>query len=332
MTHIQGRVDLRPKSVANRLVQRWKLNPNYYFTRDVLRLIWEHKLFGVAIIVVTIVQEIVALWPVSLLGQFVDRLQSGDIGNVVLLFLGASILYPAIVRGNVILRHKMFYETDYTTRVDMTLRVAARGDSAADAEHVGAAHTRVVNAVSGITNATYHVLGSFTPVIIKIFVVSGNLLAYNRLLGLAYLASLSVPILMTGVFNSKMRVLRDAQYEVMSEASGSGIRAISEKGGVTARERFLQVMRDRTKILFNLLLKSQLFLHIREVTLVASQFLIIFMALSMRERLGLTPGDFTKIIGYTTQVASAFITTASTLDAIISYSRAYHVYAQAHEN
>jgi hypothetical protein len=48
--------------------------------------------------------------------------------------------------------------------------------------------------------------------------------------------------------------------------------------------------------------------------------------------LGLTPGDFTRIIGYTTQVAAAFITTASTLDAIVSYSRAYHIYAQAHEH
>ncbi|NLG49895.1 MAG: ABC transporter ATP-binding protein [Chloroflexi bacterium] len=332
MAHAQGRIDLRPKSVANRLVQRWKLNPNYHFVRDVLGLIWGHKLFGVAIIIVTIFQEIAALWPVSLLGQFVDGLQSGDIGNVVWLFLGASALAPAISRANVILRHKMFYETDYTTRIDLTLRVAEHGDSASDAERAGAAHTRVVNAVSGITNATYHILGSFTPVIIKIFVVSGNLLTYNRLLGLAYLASLSVPILMTGVFNSKLRVLRDAQYEVMSEASGSGIRAISEKGCGTARERFVQVMRERTTILFNLLFKHQFFLHIREIALVGSQFLIIFMALGMREQLGLTPGDFTRIIGYTTQVAAAFITTASTLDAIVSYSRAYHIYAQAHEH
>ncbi len=332
MTHVQGRTKLRPKSVANRLVQRWKLNPNYYFARDVLRLIWGHKAFGVAIIIITVIQEIVALWPVSLLGQFVDRLSSGDIGNVVWLFLGASILSPTIVRGNVILRHKMFYETDYQKRVEMTLRVAEQGDSASDAEQAGSAHTRVVNAVSGITNATYHVLGSFIPVIIKIAVVSGNLLTYNRMLGLAYLASLSVPILMTGVFNSKMQVLRDAQYEVISEASGSGIRAISEKGSETACEHFLQIMRDRTVILFNLLLKSQLFLHAREVALIGSQFLIIFMALGLREKLRLTPGDFTKIIGYTTQVATAFITTASTLDAIISYSRAYHVYAQAHGN
>jgi hypothetical protein len=50
----------------------------------------------------------------------------------------------------------------------------------------------------------------------------------------------------------------------------------------------------------------------------------------MRDRLGLTPGDFTRIAGYTTQVATAFIATASTLDAIISYSRAYHAFTEAH--
>jgi hypothetical protein len=35
------------------------------------------------------------------------------------------------------------------------------------------------------------------------------------------------------------------------------------------------------------------------------------------------------MVGYTTQVAVAFIDTAACLDAIVSFSRAYHVYARA---
>ena len=51
----------------------------------------------------------------------------------------------------------------------------------------------------------------------------------------------------------------------------------------------------------------------------------------MRERLQMTPGDFTKIVGYTTQVAAAFISAAACLDAIVSYTRAYHIYAAAYK-
>ena len=61
-----------------------------------------------------------------------------------------------------------------------------------------------------------------------------------------------------------------------------------------------------------------------------SQFLVVFMALFMRQRLNMTAGDFTKIVGYTTQVAAAFINAAACLDAIVSYTRAYHIYAVAY--
>lgn len=323
---------LRPKRMVNRFVQRLKLDQNWYFVHDVCTLIWEYKAFGLTIIVVTIGQELAALWPVNLLGQFVDRLQTGEIGNLVWLFLGASVLYLAIVRGNVMLRHKMFYETDFEKRVELTLKVSDRGDDCSDAEKAGATYTRVENAVSGITNAAYHVLGSFTPVVIKIFVVSGSLLSYNRLLGLTYLCSLSIPILMTVTFNKMLRVLRDAQYSVVSEVSGAGLRVVSERRNQSARQRFVDIMKERRGILINLVFKHQFSLYAREVALVGSQFLVVFLALGLRERQNLTPGDFTRIIGYTTQVAAAFIGSASTLDAIISYSRAYHVYAQAHGN
>jgi len=173
-------------------------------------------------------------------------------------------------------------------------------------------------------------LGSFTPVIIKIVVVSGSLLAYNRLLGLVYLLSLGIPALLTVLFNGRLRVLRDARYSIISEASGAGVRVISDQGNVATQQRFRDIMRERKNVLIALVRKSQLFLWARQAILVGSQFLVVFLALGMREKIGLTPGDFTKIVGYTGQVAAAFIGAASVVDSIISHVRAYHVYARVH--
>ncbi|MBC7236036.1 MAG: ABC transporter ATP-binding protein [Chloroflexi bacterium] len=328
MTAPSRPVEVSPARVSTWIRQQRAFNPNWQFFFDVGQLIVAHKWYSLAIILVTVAQEIVALWPVALLGQFVDRLQTGDLGNVVWLFMGASLLYPAIMRGNVILRHKMFYETDYSKRLEMTLSESDR-DQYHDVEEASAAHTRVVNAVSGITNAAYHILGSFTPVIIKIIVVSSRLLAYNRMLGLVYLATLLVPGAMTILFNNKLRVLRDAQYSAISRASGTGVRVIADKRDEAARQRFFEVMRERTNVLVSLMTNNQIFIYVREAALVGSQFLVVLLAVGMRERIGLTPGDFTKIVGYTTQVAAAFITTATVLDAIVSHCRAYHVYAAA---
>ena len=94
--------------------------------------------------------------------------------------------------------------------------------------------------------------------------------------------------------------------------------------------RLTSTMRTRSNVLTALLTKSQTFLYIRETILVGSQFLVVFLALSMRDRLNMTAGDFTKIVGYTAQVAAAFISAASCMDAIVSYSRAYHIYAEAY--
>lgn len=322
-----GRLDLRPGRAIRRFRSELRLSLGWRFYSDVFRLIWDYKGYSLAIIAVTILQELSALWPVSLLGQFVDRLQTGDLGSVVWLFLGASLLYPGIVRGNTILRHRMFYATDCQKRIELTLEESDKNDCS-DLEVAGTAHTRVVNAVSGITNAAYHILGSFAPVIIKVIVVAGNLLGYNRGLGLAYLGSLVVPALMTALFNSKMRVLRDAQYSVISRGSGIGVKTIAQSGDMATRAKFEETMNERTGILVALVSQSQWFLYMREVALVGSQFLVVFLALGMREQVGLTPGDFTKIVGYTTQVAAAFISTASVLDSIVSYSRAYYAYAQ----
>jgi hypothetical protein len=324
-----GRVAVGPRRMAARVGQRLRANQGWHFYSDTLRLIWEYRLFGLAILGVTVAQEFAALWPVQLLGQFVDRLQTGDLGNVVFVFLGASLLHPFIVRSNVILRHKMFYETDFQKRVELTLQVAEETD-AKDAEAAGSAHTSLVQAVSGVTNAAYHLLGSFTPVLIKLVVVGTRLLAYNELLGLAYVGSLIVPVLLTVLFNNKLRVLRDTQYSIINRTSGAGIKAIIERDNVEARNRFTSTMRERTNILIALVSRSQIFLYIREMALVSSQFLVVFLALGMRERLGLTPGDFTQIIGYTAQVAVAFLNSVSFVDNIVSYSRAYHVYRQEH--
>jgi len=305
-----------------------QLNPGWQFVRDIIRLIVEYKWYSLAIFGVTIFQEFAALWPVNLLGQFIDRLGSEEVGNIVWLLLAASASYPGLLRANIILRHKMFYETDFKKRVELILQVSDQGNNPS-MEAAGATHTRLLNAVAGITNAVYYVLGSFTPVIIKIVIVSGSLLHYNRLLGIVYLISLIIPAIMTILFNKKLRVLRDSQYSIMGEVSGAGILIISEKDNREARTKFLNTMRIRKNVLIELVSKDQFYIYLREAALVGSQFVVVFLALGMRTRIGITPGDFAKIIGYTAQVAGAFISAAACLDAIISYSRAYHVFVTA---
>jgi len=222
----------------------------------------------------------------------------------------------------------MFYETDFEKHVELVLRVSSRGDSRGT-EEAGAAYTRAANAVSGITDATYHVLGSFAPVLVKIAIVAVSLLAYSRMLGLVYLGSLSIPLLMTLLFNRRLRVLQHSQYSVLGQVSGAGMRAISEGESSEAREQYRGIMRTRKRILISLVNRSQLYTYAREAVLVGSQFLVVVLALSMRQQIGMTPGDFAKVIGYTTQVAAAFITAASCLDAIISHGRAYQIFAAA---
>jgi ABC-type multidrug transport system fused ATPase/permease subunit len=325
------RIAIRPRRIVRQVGQRLRANQGWAFYEDVGRLIWDFRLYGLVILAVTIGQEFVALWPVQLLGQFVDRLSTGEpLGNVVLLFLGASLLYPAIARGNVILRHKMFYESELRKRVELTLQVAEEPDTK-DPVTAGAAHTSLTLAVSALTNAAYHILGSFTPVIIKIIVVAVRLVNYNGILGLAYVSSLIIPLALTLLFNNKLRVLRDNQYSVISRTSGTGIKTILEKENTEVRQRFLTTMRERTDILFSLIARNQSFLYIREAALIGSQFLVVFIALGLKDRLGMTPGDFTQVVGYTGQVAVAFLNAVSFVDNIFSHSRAYHVYRQEHK-
>lgn len=323
------RVGPRPQWFIARLDALWGADRNWQFARAVGGLIWDYRRYALAILGVTVLQELAVLAPVRLLGLFVDRLSGGELGNVVWLFLGASLIAPAVARANVILRHKMFYETDFSQRVALTLAEAARM-AATDTEAAGEANSRVANAVSGITNAAYHVLGSFTPVIIKITVVAASLIAYNRLLGAVYVASLIVPMVLTAIFNDRLRVLRDAQYSIISRLEGAGVRVITQGDDVDAQERFRRTMRERANVLITLVARHQVSLLFRQWALVGSQFAVVFLALHLRPRIGLTAGDFTMIVGYTTQVAAAFIEAAACLDAIVSYSRAYHVYVDAH--
>ena len=329
MSKKRGRIRRQTEAIRSRIRQEWMLNPRLQFPRNIVELIWQYKWFSLIIFAVTIFQEFAALWPVNLLGEFIDRLGTGDMGYTVWLFLAASLFYPGFVRANVILRHKMFYETDLSKRVELILKVSDAGEHTSP-EAAGAAYTRTVNAVSGITNAVFLLLASFTPVIIKIIIVSGRLLGYNKLLGLSYLVSLIVPAAMTILFNKWLQVLRDSQYSLIGDVAGVAIETIGEKENLEARNKFLAIMRARTQVLISLLNRSQSFLYLREAILVCSQFLAIFLALSMQDSLDLTPGDFTRVIGYTTQVGAAFIGAASSIDNIISYSRAYHVYARAY--
>ena len=326
MTERGGRIRFAVERAAQRLKLVYARNPLWQFVGNVAGLIWEYRWYSLAIFVVTIFQEIAALWPVNLLGEFIDRLNTGEMGRTVWLLLAASLFYPALLRANAILRHKMFYETDFRKQVELVLQASDAGRWT-DSESAGALYTKAVNAVSGITNAVYHILASFTPVIIKIVIVSGSLLRYNRLLGTSYLGSLLIPLAMTLLFNKQLQVLRDLQYAVIGESSGLGIKAIAEKDNQEAKIKFKHVMRVRTNVFISLLARSQSFLYVREAALVGGQFLVVFLALSMRQRLNMTAGDFTKIVGYTTQVAAAFINAAACLDAIVSYSRAYHIYA-----
>ena len=303
-------------------------NPTWLFVKDVWRLIWAYRWYSLAIFAVTILQEFAALLPVNLLGQFIDRLSNGVMGHTVWLLMAASLVAPGIARGNIMLRHKMFYETDFQKMVELVCKAADRG-SHTDAEAAGAAYARTANAVSGMTNAAYHVLGSFTPVVIKIIIVSGSLLGYNQFLGTVYLLSLAIPAGITVLFNRWLRVLLDTQYSVVSDVQGAGIRMIHERNNHTLKDRYREIMRTRKHILQTLIYKNQIFTYLREVTLVGSQFAVVFIALGIREQVGITAGDFAMIIGYTAQVAAAFIGAAACLDAIISYSRAYGVYAKA---
>ena len=321
-------IDLRPSRIST-LIKHWFLsNPIGQFAGNIASLIWQYRIYSLAILVMTVFQEFAAIWPVNLLGQFIDRLASGDLGNTVWLLLLASLFYPALARANVMLRHTMFYKTDFQKMVELVLEASNRGDCAT-AEEAGSAYGRLSNAVAGITNATFHTLGSFTPVIIKTAIVCANLLGYNRTLGLVYVASLSIPIVMTLVFNKWLRALRDSQYSIGGQLPGTAIRTISERDNQEVRARFRQIMEASRRVFTTLIYRHQSFLYVREAALVGSQFIVIAIALAMRERIGTTPGDFARIIGYTTQVAAAFINTASCLDAVISHSRAYSVYARA---
>jgi len=320
-----GHLNLRPERLRAYLRDELECNPNWQFARDIGRLVWQYKWHSAAIILVTIFQEFASLWPVTLLGEFIDRLETGSLGNVVWLFLAASLFYPALARANIVLRHRVFYETDFRKMVELVLKVSDRGGHT-DSESAGAAYTRAANAVSGVTNATFYLLGNITPVIIKIMIVSGSLLGYNRLLGLVYVASLIVPTLMTIVFNRWLRVLLDSQYSVASDLSGAAIKTISERENQEVRSRFLDIMRTRKRVFMHLLVKGQFYTYAREAALIGSQFTVVFIALAMRAKLGLTPGDFAKIVGYTGQVAATFITAAAVVDAMVSYSRAYHIY------
>jgi ABC-type multidrug transport system fused ATPase/permease subunit len=311
---------------GSEFIRTFRDRPGTQFASDIWIMIRQYPWYSVAILAITVLQEITALWPVNALGHFIDGLQSDDITSSFLLLIGTSVLAPGVARLNVIVRHKMFYHTDFQSRVEMTFRVPP---GSADVETAGKVNSRIANAVGSITNAAYHVLGSFTPVIIKVVVVSGSLLAYNRMLGWVFVASLTVPVAMTITYNVWQRRLRDHQYSAVSRAEGIGTRLISAPDHGGAKTRFLRLMRERRDILFAIVARSQTALYAREVGLLASQFAVVAIALSMRHELALTAGDFTRVIGYTAQVSIAFINAAACLDAVVSYSRAWHVYDEA---
>ncbi len=318
------------RGAARATLQRMRGTTDWHFFAGAMQLLWEYRRYSIPSMALTIVQEIAALWPARLLGQFVDRLQTGDPGEVVWLFFGASILYPLLLRTNVIISNRMFYAMELEKRLEWTTRVGKSAQCADDAEKAGNAIIRIVNAVSAMAHMAFYSVRSIAPIFVKVIAVSSALLAYSRTLGLVYLASLSIPLAMTIRYNRRMRALRDRQYEVVSEVTGSAVKALAEHKNPEPRARFLEVMIERRRVLFALLAKSQIANFGRQTVLVGSQFIVVFLALAMRHDLGLTPGDFTTIFGYTGQVAAAVLGAASVYDTIVGLTRAYTVYVDAH--
>lgn len=311
-------------------LQRTHGSTDWHFFTGAMRLLWDYRRYSIPSMALTIVQEIAALWPARLLGQFVDRLQGGDPGNVVWLFFGASILYPLLLRTNVIISNRMFYAMELEKRLEWTARVGQSGQCANDAEKAGTAIIRIVNAVSAMAHLAFYSVRSIAPIFVKVIAVSSALLTYSRTLGLVYVASLAIPVWMTIRYNRRVRALRDRQYGVASEVTGTAVKALAEHENPEPRSRFLEVMVERRRILFTLLARSQVANLARTVVLTGSQFAVVFLALAMRHDLGLTPGDFTTIVGYTGQVAAAVLGAASVYDTIVDLTRAYTVYVEAH--
>ena len=310
--------------------ERTRSSTDWHFFVGAMRLLWDYRRFSIPSMALTIFQEIAALWPARLLGQFVDRLQTGDLGNVVWLFFGASVLYPLVLRTNVIVSNRMFYAMELEKRVEWTARVGKSGQCAGDAEKAGTAIIRIVNGVSAMAHLAFYTVRSVAPIFVKVIAVSSALLAYSRTLGLVYMGSLVIPVVMTIRYNKRVRALRDRQYGLASEVTGTAVKALAEHENPEPRARFLDVMVDRRRVLFGLLARSQLANFFRTAVLTGSQFAVVFLALAMRHDLGLTPGDFTTIVGYTGQVAAAVLGAASVYDTIVDLTRAYTVYVQAH--
>ena len=132
------RARARTRRIGQRVQTRFRYDPTWQFVGNIGGLIWEFKWYSLAIFAVTILQEIAALWPVNLLGDLIDRLDGGDVGRIVWLLMGASLFYPGLLRANVILRHKMFYETDFAKRVELVLHASDAGQWT-DSEAAGAA-------------------------------------------------------------------------------------------------------------------------------------------------------------------------------------------------
>jgi hypothetical protein len=113
MAQRRGRIRSGVERLSQRFTFEYAMSPLWQFVGNVADLIWEYRWYSLAIFAMTIFQGIAAPWPVNLLGEFIDRLDTGDMGRTVWLLLAASLFYPGLLRANVILRHKMFYETDF---------------------------------------------------------------------------------------------------------------------------------------------------------------------------------------------------------------------------
>jgi hypothetical protein len=78
--------------VLRRRLRAMRDSPSGQFASDIGRMIFEYRWISLAIVAVTVFQEVASLWPVNLLGRFIDGLGSPDTGRTVALLVGASVL------------------------------------------------------------------------------------------------------------------------------------------------------------------------------------------------------------------------------------------------
>lgn len=297
------------------------------FLRDVFRLLWQYRGLSVLVLGVTIGQELSSLWPYSSLGKCVDKFQSKEIFLAVVVFVLANGVHLLVSSLSGILRNTLKFDLECFLRIKLVSEEGGKGIWR-DAKGAGRVNTLILNAISGLVQAADYLLGSFIPVLIKIGVVSADFMRYSWLLALAYLLSLLIPGAITIYINRKLLKLRDLQYKTDSLAGGEGVQTLLGSNSEGHNQALRDSTQERKRVQISLTVSSQVLNLLRTLSLAGSQLIVIFLAVYRRQELGLTAGDFTRLINYMVQVAGSFLGVASMIDALATFSRAHATYKE----